>query len=275
MPIKAGAFFMSLIACFCAVFDIPYYAVGKSIDMDRFELVWSDEFDGSALDESKWSGHFVPEGTRQRRGGYWNKKMASVSDGCLTISTEYLAEGLDSGPAGYYSYGMDTRGSFEASSGYFECRCILPKGKDIWAAFWIYCDGVCDVGDAGVNGSELDIFESPYFDRSRENMVSSNIHYDGYGDAHKSMGSKKFLIRGDPYSEFNTFGMEWDEDSYTFYINGRKSFSTDFGGVSKVPEFLILSVETGGDDGIPESDVLAGADKSEFIVDYVRAYRFK
>ena len=109
----------------------------------------------------------------------------------------------------------------------------------------------------------------------RPNTVSSNIHYDGYGEDHKSLGSHKFLVKGDPYSEFNTYGVEWNSDGYTFYINGVKSFSTDYGGASEVPEFLILSVETGGIDGVPEGDILGGVDESAFVVDYVRAYQYK
>ena len=269
---KLAAAFLAMIGFFCVLLDIPYYASGKPLDPDQFTLVWSDEFDGDKVDESVWSGHYVWGGTEIRRGGYWNKKMASVSDGCLTIRTEYLPEGLDGGPAGYYSYGMDTRNSYEQKYGYFETRCILPRGNNIWGAFWLLSDGVYDVNDRGVTGAELDVFESLYFGRRRQNMVSSNIHIDGYGDAHQALGSKKFLLRGDPYSEFNTYGMEWTEDEYTFYINGKKAFSTDWGGVCAVPEWLILSVETGGKNGVPDEDVMAGTDKSEFIVDYVRAY---
>ncbi len=272
---KITAVFMSLIASLCAVFGIPYYAVGEKVDMDKFELVWEDEFDGDGVNWDNWSGHFAWETNTVRRGGYWNKKMATAKDGLLTIRTEYYPEGLDGGPAGYYTYGMDTRGVLEQTYGYFECRCILPRGYDLWGAFWLYCDGVCDTADAGKNGAELDVFESLYFGEKKQNMVSSNIHYDGYGDKHKAMGSKKFLLKGDPYSEFNTYGIEWNKDGYTFYINGKKSFSTDYGGVSSVPEFMILSVEVGGTDGVPSTDFLKGIDSSEFIVDYVRAYQYK
>ena len=269
------AFCMAAVTFFCVLLDIPCYAEGKKLDLDRFTLVWSDEFDGDSVDETVWSGHYVWGGTEIRRGGYWNKQMASVADGCLTIRTEYLPEGLDGGPAGYYSYGMDTRGAFEQKYGYFETRCILPKGHDLWGAFWLLCDGQFDETDGGVNGAELDVFESLYTEAKNPNMVSSNIHIDGYGDAHRALGSKKFLLRGNPYEEFNTYGMEWNENGYTFYINGKKSFHTKWGGVSAVPEWLILSVETGGLDGVPSCDFLEGVESSEFIVDYVRAYTYK
>lgn len=271
---KITALFMAAVTFFGVLFGVPCYANGRELDLSRFKLVWSDEFSGDSVDETIWNGHYVWGGTEIRRGGYWNKKMASVADGCLTIRTEYLPEGLDGGPVGYYSYGMDTRKSFEQKYGYFETRCILPKGHDLWGAFWLLCDGTFDETEKGVNGAELDIFESLYTQAKNPNMVSSNIHIDGYGDAHQALGSKKFLLHGNPYEEFNTFGMEWNENGYTFYINGKKSFSTKWGGVSAVPEWLILSVEVGGLNGTPTCNTLEGIDSSEFIVDYVRAYTY-
>ena len=272
---KLTAAVMTVIAFFCGIFGLPYYPVGEKVDMDKFELTWADEFNGEAVDWNNWSGHFAWETNTVRRGGYWNKKMATVEDGSLVIRTAYFADGLDGGPAGYYTYGMDTRNSFDQTYGYFECRCILPKGYDLWGAFWMYCDRVADVTEEGRNGAELDIFESLYYDARRPNQVSSNIHIDGYNEKHQALGSKKYLIKGDPYSEFNTYGMEWNSEGYTFYINGVKSFSTDWGGVSEVPEFMILSVEVGGTDGQPSCDFLKGIDESAFIVDYVRAYQYK
>ena len=272
---KITAMFMSAIAWFCSIFGIPYYAAGERVDMDKFELTWADEFNGDAVNWDHWSGHFAWETNTLRRGGVWNKKMATVQNGNLTIRTAYYENGLDGGPAGYYTYGMDTRNAFNQTYGYFECRCILPRGYDIWGAFWLYCDGVCDETDMGNNGAELDVFESPYYGARKQNMVSSNIHIDGYNENHKALGSKKYLIKGDPYEEFNTYGLEWNSDGYTFYINGVKSFSTDWGGVSHVPEFMILSVEVGGENGVPSGNNLNGIAESAFVVDYVRAYQYK
>ena len=272
---KITSLIMSLIAGFCALFNIPYYAVGEKVDMDKFELVWSDEFEGDSVNWDVWKGHYAWETNTDRKGSVWNKKMASVRDGSLVIRTEYFADGLDGGHPGFYNYGMDTSDSYRQTYGYFECRCILPKGHSLWGAFWLYCEGVCDETEQGRNGAELDVFESMYYDKSKPNTVSSNIHIDGYNEAHQHLGAQKYLVKGDPYSEFNTYGIEWNSDGYTFYINGKKSFSTDWGGVSQVPEFLILSVEISGENGIASKDALEGVDSSEFVVDYVRAYQYK
>ena len=86
---KLIALFMYLISLFCGVFGIPYYAAGEKLELDRFELVWSDEFNGSAVDETVWRGHYVWGDYTVRRGGYWDKKMASVADGKLTDAPHF------------------------------------------------------------------------------------------------------------------------------------------------------------------------------------------
>ena len=265
---------LSVLAWFNSLFGFSFGRPVR-VDMDKFELVWSDEFNGDAVSADNWRGYVANGKTMVRKGGYWNSEMATVADGNLTIRTEYLDAGPDGGPSGLYSYGMMTRGLYEQKYGYFECRCILPKGRQLWSAFWLSSPGMNDETDGGVNGAEIDVFESMYYWSLKKNRVSSNIHVDGYGDALKSMGSRRFAVKGDPYKEFNAYGFEWNEDTYTFYINGVKTFSADWCGVSAVPEYLLLSVEVRGKDGAPLMDSLKGVDRSEFVVDYVRAYQYK
>ena len=249
----------------------------------RLELVWSDEFDGDALDKTKWEGHYCnAEEASVRRGSYWNTNAAFLEDGNLHIPVRYCPEGLGgSGKPGWYTCGIDTRGLYEQTYGYFEVRCILPKGSGLWAAFWMLCDGMGHVDGTGTDGAEIDVFESPFSAQKHNRMVSSNLHIDGYGDDHKSENvCKAYNLLNDPYRKFNTYGVEWTEKGYTFYINGVKTGFSDFGGASQVPEYLILSVEVGGDNGEPGESwapgVLAPGDApTDFIVDYVRAYQFK
>ena len=75
-----------------------------------------------------------------------------------------------------------------------------------------------------------------------------------------------------PYEQFNTYGLEWNEKEYIFYINGVETGRLSTGGVSQNPEYLILSVEMRGEDGIPSQRDNAPADGAEFIVDYVRVF---
>ena len=264
----------------------PVKPNGEKLDMSKFELVWSDEFNGTALDLTKWNGHYFTNGdTIVRRGSYWNLALCSVNDGCLHIGTRFCPDGInDNGKPGWYTCGIDTSPSYSQQYGYFEARCILPAGTGMWSAFWMFCPGVGSVGNGGIDGAEIDIYESPYYYESglKKNVVTSNIHYDGYGEAHKSENVCMSLITGnDPYSEFNTYGLEWNEKEYIFYVNGVESGRSSFGGASQVPEFMILSVEVDGADAVP-ADGWSGAAVSsgdtaptDFIVDYVRAYSYK
>ena len=273
------AILTSLITSFCILVGIPCYPAGEEVDMDKFELTFADEFDGE-LDRSVWSGHYqYGTKTESRKGSYWNQYLAETKDGNLVIPVVYLEDGMGGEGAGWYTAGVDTDedspNGFSQKFGYFECRCILPEGADVWSAFWLMNDGVYDVDGSGQDGTEIDIFESDGYEKLLNRNISSNLHFDGYGDAHQKMGAKRFLIKNNPYEEYNTYGLEWNEDEYIFYINGVESFRTSYGGVSQNPEYLILSVEMRGEDGIPSQRDNAPADGAEFIVDYVRVYQYK
>ncbi|NMP38097.1 MAG: glycoside hydrolase family 16 protein [Clostridiales bacterium] len=259
---------------------------GEKLDISKFELVWADEFDAPVLDTGKWDGHyFSGTDTIVRRGSYWNMSLCSIQDGSLHIAAKYCPEGINgNGKPGWYTCGIDTSKSYSQKYGYFEVRCILPEGTGMWSAFWMFCSGVGSVGNGGTDGAEIDIYESPYYFEKglKKYAVTSNIHYDGYGEAHQSENVCLPLITGNnPYKEFNTYGLEWNEEEYIFYVNGVESGRSSFGGTSQVPEFMILSVEIDGADAIP-ADGWSGPSvdsgeqtPTDFIVDYVRAYQYR
>ena len=110
------------------------------------------------------------------------------------------------------------------------------------------------VGSGGTDGAELDVFESPnyrYKLSDNVNVVTTNIHIDGYGKEEQSENvATPFIEANDPYEAFNTYGVEWNENEYIFYINGVETGRSAFGGTSRVPEYLLLTLEIGGKDGV-------------------------
>ncbi|MEE1137379.1 MAG: glycoside hydrolase family 16 protein [Acutalibacteraceae bacterium] len=273
------SFFASIIILICTSLDIPCFPMGEKLDMDKFEIMFNEEFEGE-LDRSVWSGHYQYGNTTvDRKGSYWNQYLAQTKDGNLVIPVVYLEEGMGGKGAGWYTAGIDTdsdaKNGFSQKFGYFECRCILPEGADIWSAFWLMNSGVFDEDGSGRDGTEIDIFESDGYENLFKYNVSSNLHFDGYGDAHQKLGAARFLLKNNPYEEFNTYGLEWNENEYIFYINGVETFRTSFGGVSQNEEYIILSVEMRGENGIPSERENAPAEGAEFIVDYVKVYQYK
>lgn len=273
------AFFSSIIMLISSLLNLPSFPDnGNTVPEEKFSMTFCEEFEGE-LDRNVWSGHYqYGDVTEARKGSYWNQYLAYTEDGKLVIPVKYLEEGMCGKGAGWYTAGIDTDtdapNGFSQKYGYFECRCILPKGADIWSAFWLMNDGVYNENGTGTDGTEIDIFESDCYGDLLNNAVTSNLHYDGYGDAHKSMGAKKNYVDNNPYEEFNTYGLEWNEDEYIFYINGVETFRTDFGGVSQNEEYLILSVEMKGENGVPSQRANVFAEETQFIVDYVKVYQY-
>lgn len=283
---KICVFIALLINSLLGGLNMPQCSMGERLDMSKFDPTptFAEEFNGDSLDTSTWGVHYG--NGKVRRGGYWDMDMAQVYGGNLHIKTKYYPEGLNGDPAGWYSAGIDTSLSFSQTYGYAECRCILPEGSGHWSAFWLFSPHVGDVTGNGYNGAEIDVMESAFWhDEKLRNTTAHAIHFDGYGEHHQSAGSgNKYILGADPYKSFHTYGVEWNENEYRFYIDGMLTDVTDFGGVSKVPEYLILSVEVGGQNGItapdwagvPIEENKGGLDfTSDFIVDYVRVYRYK
>jgi len=269
------------------IFDTPTNPSGPKLDMSKFTLTWSDEFNSGTFNKTYWSGHYCwgDDGTWPRDTAFWNRGQVSFRDGNLIMKASYLENGPvgPQGPYGpsYYSYGMDTnpwtdgptKPGFQQLYGYFEMRCILPKGPGLNPAFWLLSDGMfrtdpVGLTDGGVTGAEIDVFETNtvknlFFD----NSVYHTIHVDSYDAYHRSEMQGHFYAHN-PYEEYNTYGLEWNPDGYIFYINGVETARTDFGGVCQVPLYLIISL--GVSANITDNKNLP----AEFIVDYVRAYQY-
>ena len=253
--------------------------VGNKINTDEMELTFEDHFDDESLNENIWRAHNF---YGIRKGGFWSPSQLRLEDSNLIITTEYLENG-EFGP-GWYTSGIETEDKFEQTYGYFECRCKLAKGQGLWSAFWMMNSNVNKVVGHSKNGAEIDIFESPfwYLGENKRNLVTLNLHYNGYGlhTRYKNVGI--FRLDNDPYENFNTYGVKWTSDAYTFYINGYEVAKTAWGGVSGKPEYLILSCEVDGGNGKPTRGWSGDIErndkntfKAEYVVDYVRAYKLK
>lgn len=276
---------------------LPKKVSENTIDMDKFELTWSDEFDGDSIDMNKWQYEWW---ITERKGGYWHEDLAEVKDGNLVISAKYMSEPLENRyydqyhdvinfkeyKSGYYSALITTENKFEQCYGYFEVRCKLPAGTGLWSSFWMMNKGVYNIDGYGDDGTEVDIFESMYYKDHwwGSDAVIGGIHYDGYGTDSKGDSIGMVFMENNPYEEFNTYGLEWNEDEYIFYINRKEAGRISTGGVSDNPEYLLLSVEIAGKDGIADADrhgtgkITHTPEKNwpvQFVVDYVKCYQYK
>jgi alpha-L-fucosidase len=222
-------------------------------DGKMWKLAWHDEFDGTQIDQSKWE----IMGDWKRRDGFWVKEDSYLDGkGNLLLRTKKDGERYTCGA-------IRTKGKFEHKFGYWVCRCKFPTQEGHWPAFWMFIGSVGKVGDEGRDGTEIDIMEKPW----REDKITQNLHWDGYGKEHKHAGTGQITIPG--VSEgFHTFALYWTPEQYVFYVDGKETWRTSAGGVSQVPEYAKLTEEIGKWGG----DITKADLPDYFVVDYVRVY---
>ena len=101
---------------------LPSIAEGK-----KWKLVWSDEFDGNAIDSSKWN----ILGDHKRKDGWWLKEDARLDgNGSLEIRVKKQGDRYTTG-------GINTKGKFERRFGYFVARCRFTGARGHGPAFWL------------------------------------------------------------------------------------------------------------------------------------------
>jgi len=230
----------------------PADALPKPPAGKTWKLVWNDEFDGPTLDASKWTPR--PDG--KRKGGWWSPRAISLDgQGHLVIKTFQEGDKFLDGC-------ITTQGKFERAFGYYVARIRLQQQPGHWSAFWITGSGVTKVGDAGRDGTEIDIMEKPWLD----DRVQHTFHWDGYAKDHQTDG-KVVRVPG-VISGFHTFAVWWTPQQYIFYVDGHETWRTAGGGPAQVPEYMLLSDEIGTWAG----DIARAKLPDAFEVDYVRVY---
>jgi beta-glucanase (GH16 family) len=248
----------------------------------KWELVWSDEFDGDSLDRSKWN--FRLHLMQQRHKPFAEDGAELDGKGNLLLRLyekdgHYYSPHLQTG-----SNFMDRPGDaynkfkwpiakieepkFMHKYGYYECRCKLPTQPGWWAAFWLQSPIIGSTLNPKLSGVELDIMEN----FSRDGIVSHNNHWNGYGSDHKCAGSGERKLKDSP-DGFHVFGLDWSRDGYVYYIDGKESWRID-GPVSEREQFILLSTECMGyrEGDSPSEELKKAILPDYFIVDYVRVF---
>ena len=249
----------------------------------EWKLIWNDEFDGNTLDETKWDYRLHIMGKRfptyQKEGvrldGNSNVVFTTFEkDG--EICTTQLQTGynyLDEPPEGEYGGGLVwpiakiKEPKFMHKYGYWECRCKLQKKPGWWSAFWLQSPLIGSTLNPEVSGIENDIMESFEVGKTIPHMN----HYNGYGADHQYVEHGETMNLS--LDEYHTFGLMWDENGYTFYVDGKEDGHSSF-PVSKTEQFILLTTEAYGY-RLPQKTATKEARESvgdEFIVDYVRVF---
>ncbi len=202
-----------------------------SVDLPGYQLVGSDEFNGTELDTSKWTVN------AEEWGNATNSASAvSVADGLLTI-TAYTEDGK------HFAGLVESSGA--VLFGFIEARVRFQSSPGVAAAFWLqsYQNGE-PVGDPATDGAAIAIAQHLAVDKDGSDaykMVDVSVQWDVYGDNENEKWDGFSVIRPESFNGvWHTWAVLWTDKGYEFYMDGVKQWMTS-NGLSKHEEHLCFS----------------------------------
>ena len=228
-------------------------------DPALYSLAFSDEFDGTTLDGSKWTDHLWYQGTD-------TTPNYAVSNGSLRMwpvaGTQYKRD---------YRH-ITTDGKYYQTYGYYEIEAKLPHGKGPWPAFWLYNHDQPDP-----YRPEIDIMEAYPGGGPGSGWSDANLHPTTYGVTiwRGNPGDRagfKMVQTPDLSAGFHKYAVKWEPGRQTFYFDGKEVYSVDVSMGSRM--YILLSFQFGSASGEGDASTPTGQGNA-FEVRYVRAWSFK
>lgn len=261
-----------------------------------WQLVWSDEFDGSALDTTKWSfeKNCTGGGNNELQCYTDRADNAFLSDGKLHIVAKKetfngQAKGDDdptynpgdtSVKRDYTSARLRTKAKGDWKFGRMEIRAKLPQGQGIWPAIWML-PTEWKYGGWPLSG-EIDIMEAVNNNTgAADNNVHGTLHYGDNWPANKYTGTN-FKPTKNVWEEYHTYSIEWEDGEIRWYVDNthfatqtKKGWYTKGSSVEGAPfdqKFhFILNLAVGGNwPGVPNANTTF---PQEMTVESVKIYR--
>ena len=263
------------------VFQVDQHADSFLPEDKNWKLVWSDEFDGTELDRSKWGF----------RLNFWGKRFpAFTEEGVVLDGKSHLQlhlikkDGLYCSPhlqiasltydiprdtSGIWPFGKLEKPRFLHRFGYYEIRCRLPKCDGWHSAFWLQAPGVGSHPDPKYAGVECDIMEN-YRQYKDGKIIGGNL-WGGYGKDYQGSGHFSWDWK-ETEDGWHYYGVDWSRDGYRFYADRKligtvvppekaflknavkekedaswlKEGSVSVGPVSETEQFILISTECHG-----------------------------
>ncbi|PWN03473.1 hypothetical protein DJ010_04970 [Nocardioides silvaticus] len=203
----------------------PCAAAPLEGDTTSWTCTFSDDFDGTSLDGSKWIVQETSEtGFRTGRTCYRNSpENVAVRDGSLvltarkgrwvkcTVRMSWLRTRFTGGMVG-------TRGHFAQTYGRFEVRAKFPPARTggLHGGFWMYPleETYGDWPDSG----EIDVAEWWSYE---PDLVLPSLHFDGR-DPDVDSG---WDCRVADVTAFHTYTVVWQPAVFRFFIDGELCFT--------------------------------------------------
>lgn len=239
----------------------------------QWKLTWADEFNYKGLpDETKWN--YDTAGNSWKWGNneaqwytFRDKENAIVGNGSLKITAR--KEKIHDRK--YSSARLTTKNKGDWKYCRVEVRAKLPSGRGTWPAIWMLPTEFKYGG--WPKSGEIDIMEHVGF---QPDSVLSTSHTESFNHMIGTQVGKSTYLP-EATTQFNVYAMEWDENEFRSYVNGKHYFTYKNLKTGPAawpydqPFHLILNLAIGGGLGGQK-----GIDDTlfphVFEIDYVRVY---
>jgi len=238
-------------------------------------LVWSDEFEGTSLDTTKWNFQ-IGDGCAEGICGWGNNELQLYQQENATVNAGMLIiEGRREADGSYTSARINTKGKLDVKYGRIEVRANLPEGQGTWPAIWM----------SWPLSGEIDIIEATNLGVGGKQTVTSTLHY-GLPVPENTFTYSAYEPGYNPQDGFHTYAIEWEANEIRFFVDevhhatqiADNWYTYTPGSTDVVPntapfdqEFhLLLNLAIGGN--LPGAPDASSVFPQQYLIDWVRVY---
>lgn len=241
------------------------FVPGTPTNAQTWQLIWSDEFNGTGLpDSTKW-GYELGGNIRNSELQYYTKSTNNVKQNNGNLEITVIKENV--GGKEYTSASITTQNKADWTYGKIEGRFKMPRGQGLWACFWTLGSNFPQVG--WPKCGEIDINEHI----NNETVYHGTAHWAGRNDRHVKAGASTTV----DVTQWHNYSITWDADYIKWFVDdvqfhqlritGGQNFTHEF----HLPQYILINLPIGGTwPGPPDATTVLPA---TMYCDYVRVYR--
>lgn len=287
--------FYLAVCCLLILAPVILFASGTAVGQ-TWNLAWSDEFNGTTIDPTKWTFdhgnlnvnneleyYCGPAGDPSNQAPC-NSSTPNIyldGNGHLVIQALRITSNTAAYSNSWTSARMKSENLASFQYGRIESSMQLPIGSGLWPAFWALG---ANIGTAGwPQCGEQDYMENvPVSGGQGPTVISSTIHGPTYYGANGLSQKYTFPTGEEVDTAYHVYGAIWSPSMIQFYVDDPtkvffvKTASDVPGGTNEwvfnQNFFLLLNLAVGGVGSWPGPPDNTTPSPATMLVDYVRQY---